>query len=151
MKQTSLGHLSFIFFQMYTVYALQNLKGYSNPAGGHLTLFSQCNLSNCWYTCSCEQKCKLCMCTEESICMNYAIGFCDADILLVGSLCCSGLCATCAQTLKLSEIVITWFDLLQFIFPKEDKLFRSMTTDCNQDDPCYIHCVQIKRTIQFLQ
>ena len=42
------------------------------------------------------------MCTEKCIRINYAaIGFCDADIyslLLVGLLCCSGLCATHAQT-----------------------------------------------------
>ena len=36
--------------------------------------------------------------TEECICINYAIGFHDADMIIMGSLCCSGLCATCAQT-----------------------------------------------------
>ena len=65
----------------------------------------------------------LCVRAEECIRINYAIGFRDLDVyslLLVGSLCCSGLCPTRAQTFlssnytshwKLSKIIITWFDL----------------------------------------
>ena len=50
-------------------------KDYSNPAGGHLTFISQWNLTNCRY----NNKIMYAY-TEECICINYAIGFCDVDI-----------------------------------------------------------------------
>ena len=60
---------------------LQKVKGYSNPAGGHLTFISQWNLTNCWYNCIEMQIMYACW-GMHMYKINYAICFCDADIYI---------------------------------------------------------------------
>ena len=71
-----------------------NRRGYSNPAGDHVTFISQRNLTNCRY----NYKILYAYWGMHMYKINYATGFHDADMIGVGSLCRSGLCATCAQT-----------------------------------------------------